>query len=485
MKRVLLMICSILLVCACVFGLFACAAGLKDIMNIKDYKQADADMANEGIATARDGISQLKENEQVYLDGVNTYNSGLAAYADGQKQLAAGEAELAAGQKLIDDNTQAYNEGKEKLATIEPLLPLIDTYQQFRNGTIAKLPGFETAQAWFAQMVKPLGAQLGLELPDDVSDLPAYIDEMVADGKVQLKTYEDGLVALEEGKAQLADGKAQLADGAKQLADGDAQLSVYEDGQAQLADGMLQLIDQMVPCGTEKRGETVPSLAKILGDDFHGVYALNDDGSVKKVRGCDFVDLDACSAVCDGAEEYLSLQEADITGEVLPRIAIIGMMAVASVLGLIAGIFGIVASITGGIKTGKKLGIVSAILAVAANVVGLITGYTDYIYPTRNVIETAGVAPEDIVTTYSGDLQFKAVVVLAVVAVLFVIFASIARKAAKKKVAQAKAQANAAAASVAAKSAETANTERLARLEAENAELKAMVGSLAEETVKE
>ena len=456
MKRVLLMICSILLVCACVFGLFACVAGVKDILAIKEYKLSDSDMAVEGIATARDGIKQLKENEQTYLDGVVTYEDGVV--------------QLAEGQKMIDDNTQAYNEGKEKLATIEPLLPLIDTYQQFRNGTIANLPGFDTAQAWFAAMVKPLGAQLGLELPDDVTDLPAFIDEMVADGKVQLKQYEDGLV-------QLADGKAQLADG-------DKQLKQFEDGEKQLGEGMLQLMDQMTASYTRSGEKVAPSLVDLLEDDFD-IYLRDDNGNIKQARGCDLLDLDACSHECDVAEEYLDISGADVEGELYGRLAAFGMAAVGAIFGLIAGIFGMVASITGGVKTGKVGGIICAILAIGANVAGLIIGYHDYAYALRNVVSTADVAPEDVVYTYCGDLQFYALIALLAAAILFVIFASVAKKAAKKNVSKKKAQANAAAASVAAKSVETANNERLAKLEAENAELKAMVGTLAEETVKE
>ncbi len=461
MKRVLLMICSILLVCACVFGLFACVAGVKDILAIKEYKEADQQMALDGLVTARDGIGQLKDNEQTYLDGVGQYTDGLIQLADGQKQ--------------IDDNTQAYNEGKEKLATIEPIMPYLETYMQLRDGTIAKIPGFDTAQAWFAEIVKPLGAELGLELPNDVSDLPAAIEDMVTDGKAQLKQYEDGLV-------QLADGRAQLADG-------DAQLSVFEDGEKQLADGMNQLLDQMTADFKDKSGEQVDlSLQEIItdkyGEDFN-IYQINDDGSIRQVRGCDYLDLDACSNLCDCADEYLDQAGAATESELYGRIASYGAAAVAAILGLIAGIFGMVASITGGVKTGKKLGIVCLILAVAANVIGIIKGYNDFAFKLRNVVDTTGVAPEDIVYTYTGDLQFKALIALAVAALLFVLVASMAKKAAKKNQAKAKAQANAAAASVAAKCADTANNERIAKLEAENAELKAMVGTLAEETVKE
>ena len=243
MKRVLLMVFSIILILACIFGLFACVAGVRDVLNIQEYKTADAAFARENLKTAQAGIAQLSENEQTYLTGVGTYTDGLSQYTKGKSDYAAGQATLAAGEKTlaegyaayeagkkalaegqakIDANTQAYNEGKEKLAKIEPLLPYLNQYVQFRDGTIAKLPGFDSAQVWFVSIVRPLGARLGLNIPADVTDFPAYINQMVADGKAQLKEYEDGLVQIEEGKKQLAAAEKELAAGEAKLAAGRA-----------------------------------------------------------------------------------------------------------------------------------------------------------------------------------------------------------------------------------------------------------------------
>lgn len=553
MKRVLLMVCSICLVLACLFGLFACVAGMKDALNIQEYKQEDADHAREGIAAARDGIKQLQENEDTYLNGVGTYEAGLIelssgkstlnagykeyyagkkaleegkkAYAEGVKTLEAGKKEYEAGKKKIEENTQAYNEGKEKLAKIEPLMPYLNQYVEFRDGTIAKLPGFDTAQAWFVKTVRPIASNMGITIPDDVTDFPAFMNQMVADGKAQLKEYEDGVAKLAEaektiaagekklaaaekeiaeGEAKLADAEKQLAAGEKklaagenELASGDKQLKVYEGGQEQLAAGMQQLLDEMVPCTTRSGKQTVPGLKELLGDDF-SIWVLDDNGEVKVERGCQFVDLDNCSKLCDEAEHYLELQEADIKSELYPRIAMDIMMALAAIIGIISGIVAIVGAVTGSKKTGFVGGIITAVLAVAANIVGIIVGYTDFVYQTREVVD--GVKEY----TYSGDLQLYALIVLAVIAVIFTIVAGIARNAAKKAEAETVAQANqAAAAGAAAAVAEAAPAaapveaapveaapaadDKLAELEAENAALKEMVAKLAADaaTVKE
>lgn len=556
MKRVLLMVCSICLVLACLFGLFACVAGMKDALNIQEYKQEDADHAREGIAAARDGIKQLQENEDVYLNGVGTYEAGLIqlssgksalnagykeyyagkkaleegkkAYAEGVKALEAGKKEYEAGKKKIAENTQAYNEGKEKLAKIEPLMPYLNQYVQFRDGTIANLPGFNSAQAWFVKTVRPIAAKLGITIPDDVTDFPAFMNKMVADGKAQLKEYEDGVAKLAEaektiaagekklaaaekeiaaGEKKLADAEKQLAAGEKklaagknELANGDKKLKVYEGGQEQLAAGMQQLLDEMVPCTTRSGKQTVPGLKELLGDDF-SIWVLNDKGEVKVERGCQFVDLDNCTKLCDEAEHYLELQEADIKSELYPRIAMNIMMALAAIIGIVSGIVAIVGAVTGSKKTGFIGGIITAVLAVAANIVGIVVGYTDFVYQTRELVD--GVKEY----TYSGDLQLYALIVLAVVAVIFTIVAGLARSAAKKAETETVAQANqaaaagAAAAAVAAaapaeaapvetapvEAAPTAESEKLAELEAENAALKEMVAKLAADaaTVKE
>jgi len=226
MKRVLLTICSICLVLACLFGLFAVVGGMKDILNIQDYKTKQGEEGRAGIETAIDGIGQLKENEATYVDGAKQYTEGSATLADAEVQLAngysqyaAGKQQLAEGQAQIDANTQAYNEGKELLSKIEPLMPLLNTYVAFRNGTLAFLPGFSDAQAWFAEKVRPMGADLGLELPEDVTDLPGYIQTMVAEGQAKLKQYEDGLAALESAKKELSLNKLVEEDKARRLLD--------------------------------------------------------------------------------------------------------------------------------------------------------------------------------------------------------------------------------------------------------------------------
>ncbi len=381
MKRVLLMVFSIILVLACIFGLFACVAGVRDVLNIQEYKNADAAFARENLETAQAGIDQLKENEETYITGVGTYTDGLAQYAQGQSDYAAGQQTLAAGEKTladgyaaynagkkqleegkaayeagkkqIEENTQAYNEGKEKLAKIEPLLPYLNQYVQFRDGTIAKLPGFDTAQAWFVSVVRPLASRLGLEIPEDATDFPAYINQMVADGKAQLKQYEDGLATLEAGRAklaeaektiaageakladaekQLAQGEADLAAGGQALADGKAKLAEFENGSAQIAAGIETLLsEEENVTGTyyfnEGSSDAVacPSIKSILheryGEDW-SYWLTDENGEIVVKNGCRYLDLEACEQAAIAAQDYINAYQGDpaITGDTIKRI---------------------------------------------------------------------------------------------------------------------------------------------------------------------
>ena len=486
---------SILLILVCLFGLVAVGLGVKDGLAIKKYKEDDAKAADV-VGQLEDAIALLKENEDAYNEGIGTYAKGLSDYSAGQKELnagkktynagkseyeqgleayrqgkkaleegyaqyekgkkelAAGKKQVEEGQKLIDANTQAYNEGKAMLEKIDPLMPLLNTYVKFRDGSIAKLPGFDSAQAWFVSKVRPVAEKAGLTIPEDVTDFPAYMQKMVADGKAQLKEYEDGLAELEAGKKKVAEGEkalkaaeAQLAAGEKELAEGEAKLKAAEKelaagaqklkagekelaaGAAALAEGKasletfengMALVDEYTmtcyknkPIYRHNGDMAVPGPEQRLGEDFSW-YKMGDDGKVVTLRNGDpYLDLDQCLVVCKSFRESVADHVADVTHELYMRLGLYAATALAALLGLIAGIMGLC-----GKAGAATLGIITAVLAVACNIFGACTRYYGYTYPLKD-------------GTYSGTVQFIAIILLAVVAVIFAIAAASAKKKAK------------------------------------------------------
>lgn len=331
----------------------------------------------------REGIAQLREGMPDYLQEVPEYEQGLVKVVDkklqlteGQLKLNQGYADYVAGKqqldegkknlddseelyadalkqynegvKLIEENTDAYNEAKAKLAQLEPLMPYANAYINFRNGTVSSLPGFGqevfyNAQAWYAQIVAPLAASLGVSLPNNVTDFPAAMQLHVSEAKAQMKEYEEGLAMLEAAKPQLEaarvqldqgyvtynDGQAALANGAEKLREGEAQLAqskqdladaeeelmadlnaltMFEDQEDLLAAGVLNLMQK-------------PEVAELLGQKayFGSDYDSEDpesllwqkdkNGNFIIVNGHKVIDLDACETVVDAAQQYANSYE--------------------------------------------------------------------------------------------------------------------------------------------------------------------------------
>lgn len=461
-------IVSILILLASIFGLLAGAFGVRDALAVKAFLEGDG--GDDPVAMLSDGISQLKENEKAYSDGIIQYKDGLVQLedgavqladgevqladgkkqlADGEKQLAqgykdyaAGQKQLADGQRQIDENTAAYKEGKATLAKIEPIIPYLNQYIAFRDGTIAKLPGFETAQEWFMSVVRPLMKKLGLfDIPNDVKDLPVYVTTMVKDGKAQLKQYEDGLKQLAEGKKalaagkkQLQDGEAQLADGRKQVAQGEKDLAKgyadYADGQKQLKDGRKQLkmfedgmgelgagLDEVLAQQNYVRKDgtvVVASPSDKLGKDFDYIK-YNKDGS--KVEMLDktknYVDLDQATKVRDTLSDYVADVTENATSEIMGRIALSALLVLGSIAGIIAGLRGL-------LKTkGFIPGVVAAVAGLAGLIGGIATKFNDYVF-----LAEGGSA--------NGKLQMAAIILFALVACCFAVVTFFTRDKTKK-----------------------------------------------------
>ena len=199
-----------------------------------------------------------------------------------------------------------------------------------------------------------------------------------------------------------------------------------------------------------------PSVADILkeryGDNF-SIWELDDNGEIRVVNGCQYLNLENCRAVGQAGKDYIEVyQTAAVTKEVMSRLGVVAAMLIASVLGLIAGLFGILSVIRiskGKIVTASVCGIISAVIAVAGNIIGMLTGYTGYTFACRY-----GEAPDPVTYEFTGHTQFVAIVILAIVAILFAIIACVVSGAYKRSQKAVADQAAAAAAPVAAPVAE-------------------------------
>ena len=145
MKKVLLTIISVCLIAASIFGLFAGVSSFSDIMNVKEYKEKDAEEGLEAIETLNDGLDLLQENEGTYLAGVDTYTAGLIAYSEGKTQLSAGYAAYYAGKKQLEEGKAAYAAGKKQ---IEDNTCLLYTSSTSHPTTCPTTPASTAEHSW-------------------------------------------------------------------------------------------------------------------------------------------------------------------------------------------------------------------------------------------------------------------------------------------------------------------------------------------------
>ena len=329
----------------------------------------------------------------------------------------------------------------------------------------------------------------------------------LADGEAALA---EGKAQLQQGYADYAAGQAQLADGERQLAEGEAQLAQFEEGQVTLLVGLTRLLSQpayqnnyvgqVYPTAEvpepifanlvnnieesdrekvraaiypgfydtadtnlwtfpapEGEGKVVcPSMLDILrGDDFLGEsfnpandLFMQENGGIMVRNGYPVVNLYVADKIADAGLAYINeYQGAAVMNEVIGKLVSYALMLVASVAGLLAGLFGIIALFGKGAGAAAVFGCISAISAIAAVVWSFIKGgFKGYAFGVTTGAENPW---GHIIGDITGKQQLKAMVILAVVALLFWIVAHMVKKAAKKAKNAVKAQAYAAAAPVA------------------------------------
>ncbi|MGX8691286.1 MAG: hypothetical protein ACSW70_01590, partial [Eubacteriales bacterium] len=72
MNKTLHKVASILILLTSIFGLLAGAFGVRDALAAKAFLEGDPN-ADDPVVLLTDGISQLKENEKAYNDGIIQY----------------------------------------------------------------------------------------------------------------------------------------------------------------------------------------------------------------------------------------------------------------------------------------------------------------------------------------------------------------------------------------------------------------------------
>ena len=240
---------SILLIAAALFGFYGAAVNLNDVLACKDYWEKAGEESTANMNKLEDGLNQLKENEQAYLDGKDQVAEGEKALAEGEATLAKGEADYAAApgkladaRKQLADGEKALAEGKKKLAqgyadykaapgnlaqldaSIKKLQFAKTSYEDYSVNEKTGEKGPSWKGGFEQKATKPDFSDAGLQqakavITKTVADKKATLDtaaglggmtSSLADKILKAKTYADFNDALKSGVEPLAKAAATL-----------------------------------------------------------------------------------------------------------------------------------------------------------------------------------------------------------------------------------------------------------------------------------
>jgi uncharacterized phage infection (PIP) family protein YhgE len=268
---------SVVLIAAAVFGLVGGGLAIKDALSSKTYWELVSG-GGDSIGQLEDGLNQLKENEQAYLDGRVALEEGKIAYAEGQVQLEEGAKALEEGQtayeegvktleektaeyeegvKKLEEGQKAYDEGAKKLADAgvkleEGRKTLNEKEGEYQAGVAALeqakalLEGLGTLENGFAsweqgynglRAFQQAAAAQGTTLPDPSAENAQIYDSAIAQTK---ETVAQGLAAcdqldeLKEQKAQLEAAIEQMKAAGQDTTELESQLAMVNAGISQI-----------------------------------------------------------------------------------------------------------------------------------------------------------------------------------------------------------------------------------------------------------
>lgn len=117
---------SILLILAACFGFYGSAVSLNDVLACKSYWEEEGEKTTADLNKLEDGLDELGENTEAYLDGIDQVAQGEKDLAKGKADLAAGEADYAAapgklakGKKAIEEGEKTLKDGKNSIKKLD------------------------------------------------------------------------------------------------------------------------------------------------------------------------------------------------------------------------------------------------------------------------------------------------------------------------------------------------------------------------------
>lgn len=445
MKRTLLAIISAVLVLASIFGLYGASAGIADVSGILRYKNIQKTDMTDSINLIEQAVKELdstdadrKETELEFAEGVVTGIEGPAKINAGQAQIDAGQAQINKGQAEYDAGLAKYNQGKAEFDAAEALYnskaaeynaaqkQLEDGKRQLAEAKAQRAAGQAALDEGKAKLdaIAPAMEKYS-ELNEKAGNIPEVAVQLLTGvlssygyGSTEslLADYDAAKAQIADGERQLAEADVQIADAEKQIADGEQQLAVakaqLDDGRkqldgakAELADGKAQLdagkaqldagkaelsnAKNQLNAGKETVAESSDKTADALNSlkEFDTAQQRVDNGIAilleNKGIADKVTDEHDYEAIITAAREFVEEDAKNVDGELTLRQQMCSLLRILSIIGIIAGIMGVLASYAPSALKLRLTAILSAAAALGTavvNVYGLMNGYPHFVY---------------------------------------------------------------------------------------------------------
>lgn len=300
---------SILLIAAAVFGFYGGAVNLNDIFACKFYWEEKDNQSMADLNKLEDGLYQLRDSEEDYLDGIDQVADGEeelldaeAEVADGEKKLAQGErdlisgratlakgeaafaaapAQLAAGKAQLDQGRKVLESSRRALTDLDKLINgLAQVKQNFEgqwdpgfSGTSQSSPGLKMARMAITQAVNTDDNKASISLIEKISGINGLID-----GIKNSDTYAD----FDEADKALSKAFGQADKILSKVSDMAKQYAADTDQTESLKAGLKS--DASVPVNGDK---TAPVSSMTLAQTKQAIEELDKQADLLHVRKTD------------------------------------------------------------------------------------------------------------------------------------------------------------------------------------------------------
>ena len=287
---------SILLILAACFGFYGSAVSLNDVLACKSYWEEEGEKTTADLNKLEDGLDELGENTEAYLDGIKQVKQGEADLVAGEKEYNKGLADYEAAPAKLDAGKKQVAEGEKSLKSLKTL---ISGLQQVTTGYKKDfVPGVDELRAGKATIaatvaaaaqsgaldleslatlvgVNPAEVQALLKGLTDTSAKDAAYNEVVKKAVASFKTAGTALAGYSEAAGTASAGLSQMSENLSKVIGNPYEGPTLEQIKSMISKDVKPVVTQLVGAFAKDKSSAVEQL-------FGGIAAAKDGTTAVK-----------------------------------------------------------------------------------------------------------------------------------------------------------------------------------------------------------